>query len=72
MPGWNCPAAETIAYRIALAVAVIIDLLHKLVMVNHEWQSERLPKKHIEFTIKNNIILKKLTSDLVSVFRGRM
>ncbi|TAA74101.1 MAG: hypothetical protein CDV28_14030, partial [Candidatus Electronema aureum] len=41
------------------------------VMVNHEWQSERLPKKHIEFTIKNNIILKKLTSDLVSVFRGR-
>ncbi|CAK8717003.1 MAG: KAP family P-loop domain-containing protein [Candidatus Electronema aureum] len=42
------------------------------VMVNHEWQSGRLPKKHIEFTIKNNIILKKLTSDLVSVFRGRM
>ncbi|CAK8718106.1 MAG: hypothetical protein CDV28_101174 [Candidatus Electronema aureum] len=41
-------------------------------MVNHEWQSGRLPKKHIEFTIKNNIILKKLTSDLVSVFRGRM
>ncbi|TAA74498.1 MAG: AAA ATPase domain-containing protein, partial [Candidatus Electronema aureum] len=47
-------------------------LFHYKVMVNHEWQSGRLPKKHIEFTIKNNIILKKLTSDLVSVFRGRM